>query len=64
MNKVYRYDIHGKSTLKTLNKYYANDIGIKQIKTSGENLNYSVTLENIVYNDLITKDYKVIYQED
>ena len=59
MNKVYRYDIHGKSILKTLNKYYSNDLGIKQIKTSGENINYSIALENIVYNDLISKDYKV-----
>ena len=38
MNKVYRYDLHGKSILKTLNKYYANDLGIKQIKTTGDNL--------------------------
>lgn len=59
MNKVYRYDIHGKSILKTLNKYYANDLGIKQIKTNAEELNLSVSLENIVYNDLIGKDYKV-----
>ena len=59
MNKVYRYDIHGKSILKTLNKYYANDLGIKQIKTNSEEINYSVALENIVYNDLIGKDYKV-----
>ena len=59
MNKVYRYDVHGKAILKTLNKYYANDLGIKQIKTNNENVNYSVALENIVYNDLIGKDYKV-----
>ena len=59
MNKVYRYDIHGKNTLKTLNKYYSNDLGIKQIKTNNQDLNYSVALENIVYNDLIGKDYKV-----
>ena len=59
MNKVYRYDINGKNILKTLNKYYANDLGIKQIKTNNENINYSVALENIVYNDLIGKDYKV-----
>ena len=59
MNKVYRYDIHGKNILKTLNKYYANDLGIKQIKTNNENINYSTALENIVYNDLIGKDYKV-----
>ncbi len=59
MNKVYRYDVHGKTTLKTLNKYYCSDLGIKQIKSSGSELNYSVCLENIVYNDLISKDYKV-----
>ena len=59
MNKVYRYDIHGKNTLKTLNKYYCNDLGIKQIKTNREELNLSVSLENVVYNDLIGKDYKV-----
>ena len=59
MNKVYRYDIHGKTILKTLNKYYSNDLGIKQIKTTGRDLNYSIALENIVYNDLIGKNYKV-----
>lgn len=59
MNKVYRYDVHGKNVLKRLNKYYANDLGIKQIKTNNEEINYSVALENIVYNDLIGKDYKV-----
>ena len=59
MNKVYRYDIHGKNTLKTLNKYHANDLGIKQIKTNSEDLNLSVALENIVYNDLLGKNYKV-----
>ena len=59
MNKVYRYDIHGKNILKTLNKYYANDLGIKQIKTNNESINYSVALKNIVYNELIGKDYKV-----
>ena len=59
MNKVYRYDVHGKSMLKTLNKYYSNDLGIKQIKTNSEEMNYSVALKNIVYNDLISKDYKV-----
>ena len=59
MNKVYRYDVHGKNILKTLNKFYANDLGIKQIKTNNEEINYSAALENIVYNDLIGKGYKV-----
>lgn len=45
--------------LKTLNKYYATDLGIKQIKMNNDNINYSVALENIIYNELVGKDYKV-----
>ena len=59
MNKVYRYDIQGKSVLKTLNKYYASDLGVKKIKTNKKEVNYSNSLENIVYNDLIAKGYEV-----
>ena len=59
MNKVYRYDIQGKSVLKTLNKYYASDLGVKKIKTNNKELNYSNSLENIVYNDLLAKGYEV-----
>ena len=59
MNKVYRYDIQGKSVLKTLNKYYASDLGVKKIKTNNKEINYSMALENIVYNELISKGYDV-----
>ncbi len=59
INKVNRYDVHGKSVLKTLNKYYASDLGIKKIKTNEKELNYSVCLENLVYNELIAKGYEV-----
>ena len=59
MNKVYRYDIQGKNVLKTLNKYYASDLGVKKIKTNNKEINYSMCLENIVYNDLIFKGYEV-----
>lgn len=59
MNKVYRYDIQGKAVLKTLNKYYASDLGVKKIKTNSKEINYSMALENVVYNDLIAKGYEV-----
>ena len=59
MNKVYRYDIQGKSVLKTLNKYYASDLGVKKIKTNNKEVNYSMALENIVFNDLLSKGYEV-----
>ena len=59
INKVYRYDIVGKATLKTLNKYYASDLGIKKIKNSHKEVNFSVALENLVYNELLIKGYDV-----
>ena len=59
LNKVYRYDIEGKKILKTLNKYYSSDLGIRNIKNSKKELNYTVCLENLVYNELIQKGYEV-----
>lgn len=59
MDKVQRYDIHGKNILKTLYKFYATDLGIKQVKTNYEEINYSVCLENLVYNELNDKGYNV-----
>ncbi len=59
INRVYRYDVHRKETLKTLNKFYASDLGIKKIKTNNKEINYSTSLENLVYNELIAKGYEV-----
>lgn len=59
MNKVYRYDINGKGVLKTLNKYYSSDLGVKKIKTNSKEINYSICIENLVYNELISKGYDV-----
>lgn len=59
INRVYRYDIQGKTTLKTLNKFYSSDLGVRKIKTSHKEVNYSIALENIVYNELIARGYEV-----
>ena len=59
IKKVYRYDIHGRSILKTLNKYYLTDLGIAQIKTNNFELNKPFAIENIVLNDLLIKGYHV-----
>lgn len=59
MNKVYRYDINGKGVLKTLNKYYASDLGVKKIKTNSKEINYSISFENLIYNELKSKGYEV-----
>ena len=59
IRKVYRYDIHGRAVLKTLNKYYMTDLGIAQIKNNRFEINKSFAIENVVYNELITKGYDV-----
>ena len=59
IKRVYRYDIEGKSVLKTLNKYYATDLGIAQIKNNNPEFKNYIVLENIVYNELINRDYEV-----
>ena len=59
IKKVYRYDIVGKGVLKTLNKYYATDLGIAQIKNNNPQFKSYVVLENIVYNELINRNYEV-----
>ena len=59
IRKVYRYDIHGKAVLKTLNKYYVTDLGIAQIKNNKIEMDKSYAIENIVYNELVIKGYDV-----
>ena len=59
VNRVYRYDINGKAVLKSLNKFYATDLGVKKIKTNSKEINYSQAFENLIYNELIKKGYEV-----
>lgn len=41
MNKGNRHVIHDKNNLKTLNKYYAPNLEMKQIKTNSNIINCS-----------------------
>ncbi len=59
IKKIYRYDIHGKAILKTLNKYYMTDLGIAQIKNNNFEINKSFAIENVVYNELLARGYDV-----
>lgn len=59
IRKIYRYDIHGKAILKTLNKYYMTDLGIAQIKNNDFEINKSFAIENVVYNELLQRGYDV-----
>ncbi len=59
IKKIYRYDVHGKAILKTLNKYYMTDLGIAQIKNNNFEINKSFAIENVVYNELLQRGYEV-----
>ena len=54
-----RYNIRGKQYLKTLEKYYVIDIGMRYmlLGTSGTDVGY--ILENIVYLELLRRGYEV-----
>lgn len=57
--KAQRYDIKGRQYLKTLNKYYIADLGIRNSKLNYRQIEISHSLENIIYLDLIRRGYIV-----
>lgn len=57
--KVKRYDIKGKEYLKTQNKYYVCDLGIRNSKINYRQIEMTHIIENIVYLDLLRKGYIV-----
>lgn len=54
-----RYDLQGKSVLKTQEKYYLSDISIKYSKMGFNKQMTSAMLENIVYLELKRRGYDV-----
>ena len=56
---VGRYNIVGKSALSNREKQYAVDTGFRTINTNTINFEDSFFLENIIYNELITRGYTV-----
>lgn len=51
--KANRYDLKGKMFLKTLEKYYIVDIGIRNQLTGLFNTDYGYILENFIYLELL-----------
>jgi predicted AAA+ superfamily ATPase len=57
--KVDRYNIKGKSTLKTHGKYYIVDTGLRNALLLIENLDIGHQIENIVFLELLRRGYRV-----
>ena len=59
INKVDRYDVRGKRILTGKYKYYLTDLGIGQVMNIGKRPQLGTYLENIVYNELVSRGYNV-----
>ena len=59
INKADRYDIRGKRILNGKYKYYLTDLGLGQVKKIGKRQQLGAYLENIIYNELISRGYDV-----
>jgi len=57
--KAYRYDVKGKAYLKTQNKYYITDLGLRNVHLNYRQVEITHALENIVYNELLRRGYIV-----
>lgn len=57
--KAQRYDIKGKEYLKTQNKYYVCDLGLRNERLGYRQIEMSHVIENIVYLELLRRNYEV-----
>jgi hypothetical protein len=54
-----RYDIKGKQHLKTLEKYYVVDVGLRLMVLGNDGADLGRILENVVYLELLRRGYAV-----
>ena len=59
LKKAIRYDIKGKKYINTLSKYYFSDIGLRNAILDMRQQEETHIMENIIYNELITRGYSV-----
>ncbi len=54
-----RYDIKGKSYIETPKKYYFSDLGLRNARINFRQLEQTHAMENVIYNELRMRGYKV-----
>ena len=59
INKAERYDVRGKRILNGKYKYYLSDLGLGQVINKERKKQMGAYLENVVYNELLSRGYDV-----
>ena len=59
LSKAERYDIKGKNILASTEKYYAGDIGLRNVVKSSEQIDTGKLFENVVYLEMLNRGYDV-----
>lgn len=59
ISSAHRYDIKGKKYIGTPMKFYYTDIGLRNARINFRQLEETHTMENIIYNELITRGFNV-----
>lgn len=59
IHKAYRYDVRGKRILNGKYKYYLTDLGLGQVMNTSKRSQLGAYLENVVYNELLSRGYDV-----
>ena len=59
VNKSNRYDVKGKKYIKTPQKYYFSDIGLRNARLNYRQQEENHIMENIIYNELMLRGYNV-----
>ena len=59
VSRATRYDIKGKKYIDTPQKYYFSDIGLRNARINFRQIEENHTMENILYNELLSRDFNV-----
>ncbi len=59
VSRAVRYDIKGKHYIDTPYKFYFTDVGLRNARINFRQIEENHTMENIIYNELISRGYNV-----
>lgn len=59
ISRATRYDVKGRKYIDTPQKYYFSDVGLRNARINFRQIEENHTMENILYNELIARDFGV-----